>query len=146
MYGAGTSEKFLAELGVEKQGLKVATKNFPNKRFKGMVPHEFYYDHGAEDMCVCREGSRAVSHLLTTGAQPQVPRGLARSAQDGLRRPRASRVRLTATRMLIPSQYYLHAPDRETPFAETLKAIDAEYRAGKFKRFGISNVRCAFFP
>ena len=41
-------------------------------------------------------------------------------------------------------QYYLHAPDRETPFEETLAAIDAEYRAGKFKRFGISNVRC--FP
>ncbi|KAH8915871.1 Aldo/keto reductase [Atractiella rhizophila] len=35
--------------------------------------------------------------------------------------------------------YYLHAPDRKTPFEETMKGIDELYRQGKFKRFGISN-------
>ncbi|KAE8137815.1 NADP-dependent oxidoreductase domain-containing protein [Aspergillus pseudotamarii] len=34
---------------------------------------------------------------------------------------------------------YLHAPDRATPFEETCRAIDAEYRVGKFARFGLSN-------
>ncbi|OGM47160.1 hypothetical protein ABOM_003998 [Aspergillus bombycis] len=34
---------------------------------------------------------------------------------------------------------YLHAPDRATPFEETCRAIDAEYRARKFARFGLSN-------
>jgi aflatoxin B1 aldehyde reductase len=34
---------------------------------------------------------------------------------------------------------YLHAPDRTTPFAETMEAVDKEYRAGKFEEFGLSN-------
>lgn len=36
---------------------------------------------------------------------------------------------------------YLHAPDRTTPFEETCRAMDAEWRKGKFARFGISNYR-----
>ena len=35
--------------------------------------------------------------------------------------------------------WYLHGPDRTTPYEVTLKAVDDMYRAGKFKRFGISN-------
>ena len=35
--------------------------------------------------------------------------------------------------------WYLHAPDRTTPYEVTLKAIDQLYKEGKFKRFGISN-------
>ncbi|KAK9448640.1 NADP-dependent oxidoreductase domain-containing protein [Limtongia smithiae] len=35
--------------------------------------------------------------------------------------------------------YYLHAPDRSVPFLETLQTIDALYRQGKFKIFGLSN-------
>ncbi|KAH9889652.1 Aldo/keto reductase [Xylariomycetidae sp. FL2044] len=35
--------------------------------------------------------------------------------------------------------FYLHAPDRSVPFASTLEAVDALYRAGKFKRLGLSN-------
>ncbi|OAQ28887.1 Aldo/keto reductase [Linnemannia elongata AG-77] len=34
---------------------------------------------------------------------------------------------------------YLHAPDHETPFEETLKAVDELYREGLFERFGLSN-------
>lgn len=34
---------------------------------------------------------------------------------------------------------YLHRADRSVPFAETLKAVDSLYKAGKFTRFGISN-------
>ncbi|KAL9003240.1 MAG: hypothetical protein Q9188_003880 [Gyalolechia gomerana] len=34
---------------------------------------------------------------------------------------------------------YLHAPDRATHFEETCRAMDGEWRRGKFQRFGISN-------
>ncbi|KAK4151395.1 NADP-dependent oxidoreductase domain-containing protein [Chaetomidium leptoderma] len=34
---------------------------------------------------------------------------------------------------------YLHAADRATPFAESLRAINDLHKAGKFVRFGISN-------
>eukprot|EP00026_Physarum_polycephalum_P008228 Phypoly_transcript_08307.p1 GENE.Phypoly_transcript_08307~~Phypoly_transcript_08307.p1 ORF type:complete len:305 (+),score=48.92 Phypoly_transcript_08307:510-1424(+) len=34
---------------------------------------------------------------------------------------------------------YLHAPERTTPFAETLAAINEEYKKGHFERFGLSN-------
>ena len=36
---------------------------------------------------------------------------------------------------------YLHAPDRTTSFEETCRAMDAEWRKGKFARFGLSNYR-----
>lgn len=35
--------------------------------------------------------------------------------------------------------WYLHAPDHDTPYAETLEAVNELYRAGHFTRFGISN-------
>ena len=35
--------------------------------------------------------------------------------------------------------WYLHGPDRTTPYAETMKAVNDLYKEGKFKRLGISN-------
>lgn len=35
--------------------------------------------------------------------------------------------------------YYLHGPDRQVPFEETLREINALHKEGKFKRFGLSN-------
>ena len=46
----------------------------------------------------------------------------------------SSRVRASSIDM-----WYLHGPDRTTPFAVTLKAVDELHKEGKFKRFGISN-------
>lgn len=37
--------------------------------------------------------------------------------------------------------YYLHAPDRSTPFEETARAMNEAYKAGKFEVFGLSNFR-----
>jgi len=34
---------------------------------------------------------------------------------------------------------YLHAPDRATPWAVTCKAMDEQWRQGRFRRFGLSN-------
>ncbi len=38
---------------------------------------------------------------------------------------------------------YLHAPDRATPFKDTLTAMNTAYQAGKFERFGLSNFSAA---
>jgi aflatoxin B1 aldehyde reductase len=35
--------------------------------------------------------------------------------------------------------WYLHAPDRTTPFEETFRAVDDLYKEGYFSRFGLSN-------
>ncbi|KAL7930249.1 NADP-dependent oxidoreductase domain-containing protein [Trichoderma chlorosporum] len=35
--------------------------------------------------------------------------------------------------------YYLHQPDRATPFEETCEAMDKAYTEGKFRKFGLSN-------
>jgi len=37
--------------------------------------------------------------------------------------------------------YYLHMPDRSTPFEETCRAMNEAYQAGKFEKFGLSNYR-----
>ena len=37
--------------------------------------------------------------------------------------------------------YYLHMPDRDTPFEETCRAMNDAYQAGKFEKFGLSNFR-----
>jgi aflatoxin B1 aldehyde reductase len=36
---------------------------------------------------------------------------------------------------------FLHVPERETPWEETLRAIDEAHAEGKFKKFGLSNYR-----
>ncbi|KAF2723087.1 Aldo/keto reductase [Polychaeton citri CBS 116435] len=55
--------------------------------------------------------------------------GLKRGLEDSLKALQADKVDL----------WYLHAPDRNTPYEETLEAVDELYNAGYFKRFGISN-------
>lgn len=41
--------------------------------------------------------------------------------------------------------FYLHGPDRTTPFEATLRGVNDLYQEGKFKRFGISNF-AAYVP
>lgn len=48
----------------------------------------------------------------------------------------ASRARLQDPELEI---YYFHLPDAKTPMEEQARAMDKAYRAGKFRRFGISN-------
>lgn len=35
--------------------------------------------------------------------------------------------------------FYLHAPDRTTPLEDTLRGVNEAYKAGIFRRFGVSN-------
>jgi len=68
--------------------------------------------------------------------------GCARGQCEGLARKTVlaacerSLARLGMDRVAL---YYLHKPDRETPFAETLDALAELHAAGRFERFGVSN-------
>ena len=42
--------------------------------------------------------------------------------------------------------WYLHGPDRTTPYEITLKAVNDLYKEGKFRRFGISNYMALVLP
>lgn len=48
-------------------------------------------------------------------------------------------ISLKALKTNTLEMWYLHAPDRTTPFEVTMKAVNDLYKEGKFKRFGISN-------
>lgn len=37
------------------------------------------------------------------------------------------------------ASWFLHGPDRSTPFEDTLRAVNDMYKEGKFERFGVSN-------
>jgi len=60
------------------------------------------------------------------GARPEY---VGRALEDSLRRLGTDHVDL----------YYLHAPDRETPIADTLAALDVAVEAGKVREIGCSN-------
>ena len=38
---------------------------------------------------------------------------------------------------------FLHVPDRQTPFEDTIKAMNDALQQGKFKKFGLSNYTAA---
>ncbi|KAF9194911.1 hypothetical protein BGZ50_005544 [Haplosporangium sp. Z 11] len=52
---------------------------------------------------------------------------------------RILRESLTALNAKKIDVFYLHQPDRSTPFEDTAKAVDELYREGLFERFGLSN-------
>ncbi|EPQ29191.1 uncharacterized protein PFL1_03478 [Pseudozyma flocculosa PF-1] len=71
--------------------------------------------------------------VIKMDAYDHSAKDIARCIEDSLRALQTDSVDL----------YYLHAPDRQTPFAETLKALDDQYRLGRFQRWGLSNYTAA---
>ncbi|KAL2852544.1 NADP-dependent oxidoreductase domain-containing protein [Aspergillus pseudoustus] len=63
--------------------------------------------------------------------------------QPGFHKPQLLREKLEESLRELGTDtvdtFYLHAPDRATPFVETLEEVDNVYREGKFKRLGLSN-------
>lgn len=57
------------------------------------------------------------------------PEDLRRGLMDGLKALNTSKI----------DMWYLHGPDRATPFEDTLREVNDLYREGYFSRFGISN-------
>jgi len=65
------------------------------------------------------------------------PHGKIKHTAEGLREQLAkSLAALKADKIEL---FYLHAPDRSTPFEETFKAVNELHKEGKFNKLGISN-------
>ncbi|KAG0359650.1 Aldo/keto reductase [Gamsiella multidivaricata] len=60
-------------------------------------------------------------------------------AHDAIQLPKIFRQSLEALNATKVDIFYLHAPDYDTPFEVTLKAVDELYREGLFERLGLSN-------
>ena len=86
-------------------------------------------------------------HVTVTAGLAQVPRALAEAPQDRVRPARFTVFPTADVPPFLPpfpahsslDMWYLHGPDRKTPYEETLRAVNELYKEGKFKRFGISN-------
>ncbi|KAF9944805.1 Aflatoxin B1 aldehyde reductase member 2 [Mortierella alpina] len=60
-------------------------------------------------------------------------------AHEAANLERGIRDALTALKSSKVDIFYLHAPDRSTPFERTLEAVNDLYNKGLFERFGLSN-------
>ncbi|KAJ7638337.1 Aldo/keto reductase [Roridomyces roridus] len=74
--------------------------------------------------------------VVHTKYYPMRPYGMTASPEDLRKYLNVSLKALHTDKLDL---WYLHGPDRQTPFEETLKAINDMYQEGLFKRWGISN-------
>lgn len=89
--------------------------------------------YGDSEKCL-GDVKAAQSFTIDTKSPAFVPKALgSKSLADGLQ---TSLSLLKTDKVHI---YYLHAPDKDTPFEETVDAIQELHRQGKFERFGLSN-------
>ncbi|KAL4988190.1 NADP-dependent oxidoreductase domain-containing protein [Aspergillus falconensis] len=63
--------------------------------------------------------------------------------QPGYHKPEVIREKLNESLAALGTDcvdiFYLHAPDRSVPFAETLEEVNRLYQEGKFRQLGLSN-------
>ncbi|KAH6611689.1 NADP-dependent oxidoreductase domain-containing protein [Boeremia exigua] len=89
--------------------------------------------YGDSEKCL-GEVKAAQSFTIDTKSPAFVPKALSgASLADGIQKS----LSLLGTAKV--DTYYLHAPDNDTPIEETVDAIQALHRQGKFERFGLSN-------
>ncbi|KAF8923099.1 hypothetical protein BGZ58_003348 [Dissophora ornata] len=90
------------------------------------------YNHGDSEAVM---GQLPMAHFkISTKVWPDFP-----GAHDADQLPKQFRHSLAALQATKVDILYLHAPDFDTPFEVTAKAVDALYREGLFERFGLSN-------
>lgn len=113
-YGNGSSEEMLAALNWQKRGLVMDTKLYPNLNIPAL--------HASPDK---GSGEEKIEEEQWTHKREDVRKGLMSS--------------LKALQCDKVDMFYLHGPDRKTPFEETLREVDQLHKEGRFNRFGISN-------
>ncbi|EED18905.1 aldo/keto reductase, putative [Talaromyces stipitatus ATCC 10500] len=79
----------------------------------------------------------ASTRLLYLGQLKWQERGIVTGTKLNARGPYSHKKK--ALSLDFVDLWYLHAPDHNTPYEETLDAVNELYKAGYFKRFGISN-------
>lgn len=110
LYNNGHSELMLAKNDWQKRGLAIATKLYPTR---GAVNADFR--------------RAALDFPMYDHSPAELRRGLGESLEA-----------LAAEKTGV-DVFYLHAPDRNTPFEETLGELNGLYEEGRFKRLGLSN-------
>jgi aflatoxin B1 aldehyde reductase len=80
--------------------------------------------------------------VMETKLSPRAKIGLPEGVQTS-HRPEHLRLGLETSLKALKTDkiemWYLHAPDRSTPYEDTLREINNLHKEGKFNRFGISN-------
>ncbi|TFY65364.1 hypothetical protein EVG20_g5625 [Dentipellis fragilis] len=117
VYAGGTSEEYLGRIDWQSRGLKMETKLYPVPQ-----PSILFNDiinHTPEASVLRTAETSQLTHL------------------QNMRRHLDNSLKALNTDTL--EMWYLHGPDRSTPYEVTLKAVNEFYKEGKFKRFGISN-------
>ncbi|KAF8210978.1 Aldo/keto reductase [Mycena galopus ATCC 62051] len=98
------------------------------------------YCAGTSEVLLGKTAWQAKGILIASKLYPLHPHNPAVTGPhtpEGLRKALMTSLKALSTDKL--DIWYLHAPDRSTPYEVTLKAIDELYREGHFKKFGISN-------
>ena len=75
--------------------------------------------------------------LYPTAARPGISKELYSHSPEDLRAGLMASLKALKTEKL--NMWYLHGPDRATPFEVTLRKVDKLHKEGYFERFGISN-------
>ncbi|KAJ3791274.1 Aldo/keto reductase [Lentinula aff. detonsa] len=123
-YAGGTSEVVLGKIDWKSKGLKLETK------LPAIFNEQQKTVHGTEE---------TVSHTY------KVQRSLLGwpLGADYLWNEQDIKIHILKSLKALDTEqldiFYLHTPDRLTPYEVTMKAVNDLYREGYFKRFGISN-------
>jgi aflatoxin B1 aldehyde reductase len=100
----------LSDLDWQKRGLVMDTKLYPNAAGIKLLP-------GSDKP---KTDEQKYTHT---------PEDVRRGLMDSLKALKCTKV----------DMFYLHGPDRNTPFEDTLREVNALHKEGYFTRFGISN-------
>ncbi|KAF2106602.1 NADP-dependent oxidoreductase domain-containing protein [Lophiotrema nucula] len=138
----------IGKAGVE--GIRVTDINVANKML------DTFQSHGHNEIDTARlygggssEESLAASKwqdrklIMDTKLYPNEGKGMAMGTNtynhrpDDVRRGLLDSLKALNTNKI--DMFYLHGPDRKTPFEDTLREVNKLYKEGYFTRFGISN-------
>ena len=102
------------------------------------------YGEGSSETMLGQLDWQSCRLLMATKYYPTAGRAVPATWDNTLRHtPTALRKNLTASLKALKTDkldmWYLHAPDRTTPFAETFHSVNTLYHEGLFNRLGLSN-------
>lgn len=102
------------------------------------------YGEGSSEIMLGQLDWQSRNLSMATKFYPTAGRAVPSSWDSTLRHtPTALRENLAASLRALKTDkldmWYLHAPDRTTPFAETFEAVNSLYQEGLFTRLGLSN-------
>ncbi|KAE8448757.1 hypothetical protein EG329_008973 [Mollisiaceae sp. DMI_Dod_QoI] len=118
-YAEGSSEEFLGNLDWKKRGIVMDTKYFNR---------EYSADPSSCNADPIGELQKSITNA-PEGGWTHSPEHLRQNLMNSLKALKTNKV----------DMWYLHGPDRTTPYEVTLKAVNDLHKEGFFTRFGISN-------